>query len=777
MGVENRRPAKRLLALMAAICTLGSLAVTPMANAEDTTPTQAADDCVAVDTAKNADKFKWGDDQKTVVKGFTSEFLAEGHSCYDLNISANVTEIYGLPVEDLGAFHDQPIHKLTFDDGDVPLTIGSYAFSGAKGLKELSFPSRLQNLSGFNTFANTGSLETVIFPAGSTVTEIGNDIFYGGALKSVKLPPKLTKIGNAAFMGDSKNPTAYTIEWPAESTSLTIDDQAFDYSKNTTLDFTGTKLTSLDIGDLAFAGGEFTSVKFPSKMDRLILAGGIWDWGRNQVTAFTLPDEVDDLQFQGGRYTFDGVEAAAAVRLPKKVGKAYIWTPAGGGLHPLTAPDGVDADSDYWDAFIFANANPEIVDSKGNEIDLPLWPHVRVYVQDSDKSERHLQTVEDKTQELTAPQAPASKPSDVSEGLEFAGWKLYRNYPDENDYTRYELLQPGAVQTVGAGEFTWVAQWKAAWTVSYDLSGLPEGVKLPDDAAKYYAIGQRGGRFVLPTPAPEVKGLTFTGWTWTSDYDLSQYPQYAGAYDQTTPITSWDQRPANAVNQTDVAGNLTVTPHYSGTVKSVEQPAGVTYWQGGEPVLPKSVKVTYEGGAVRNLTAGWDATENGQAIDWKTLKAGTVKTLKATLPDDAGDVRVTVTVLAKAQVTYDANGGTGTMNPTEGAAGAKVKVAVNGFARSGYRFTGWNTLKDGKGTAYKAGQEVELPADGLTLYAQWQATGGSSSGGNGGTTPTPKPDPEPVSCSFSDVSASTPHRDDICWLAAEGIATGYADGT
>ena len=35
-----------------------------------------------------------------------------------------------------------------------------------------------------------------------------------------------------------------------------------------------------------------------------------------------------------------------------------------------------------------------------------------------------------------------------------------------------------------------------------------------------------------------------------------------------------------------------------------------------------------------------------------------------------------------------------------------------------YRFTGWNSRPDGKGTTYTPGQEMNL-SNGLTLYAQW----------------------------------------------------------
>lgn len=70
-------------------------------------------------------------------------------------------------------------------------------------------------------------------------------------------------------------------------------------------------------------------------------------------------------------------------------------------------------------------------------------------------------------------------------------------------------------------------------------------------------------------------------------------------------------------------------------------------------------------------------------------------------------------------VAYNANGGKGTMDPQTVEEGAKVTLASNAFARDGYTFAGWNTARDGSGTAYADGATVTLNGD-ITLYAQWK---------------------------------------------------------
>ncbi len=50
---------------------------------------------------------------------------------------------------------------------------------------------------------------------------------------------------------------------------------------------------------------------------------------------------------------------------------------------------------------------------------------------------------------------------------------------------------------------------------------------------------------------------------------------------------------------------------------------------------------------------------------------------------------------------------------------AKTKLRPNSFTREGYQFVGWNTERDGSGTAYADEDEVTLSED-TVFYAQWE---------------------------------------------------------
>ena len=85
---------------------------------------------------------------------------------------------------------------------------------------------------------------------------------------------------------------------------------------------------------------------------------------------------------------------------------------------------------------------------------------------------------------------------------------------------------------------------------------------------------------------------------------------------------------------------------------------------------------------------------------------------------------VVFTYTQKYTVTYNANGGTGTM--TDGSspyvAGTSVTTLTNTFTKSGYIFDHWNTAADNSGTTYAEGATFTISAN-TTLYAQWLVDG------------------------------------------------------
>jgi uncharacterized repeat protein (TIGR02543 family) len=109
----------------------------------------------------------------------------------------------------------------------------------------------------------------------------------------------------------------------------------------------------------------------------------------------------------------------------------------------------------------------------------------------------------------------------------------------------------------------------------------------------------------------------------------------------------------------------------------------------------------------------------------------TVSTVEAT---PRGDMVFVKGVAGKSvQFLPGASGVTGT-TALQGSNTA-TNLRSNGFTRSGYTFTGWNTRQDGTGTPYAAGAQYLFASD-LTLYAQWVvATSPPPSSGTASSSP------------------------------------------
>lgn len=116
-------------------------------------------------------------------------------------------------------------------------------------------------------------------------------------------------------------------------------------------------------------------------------------------------------------------------------------------------------------------------------------------------------------------------------------------------------------------------------------------------------------------------------------------------------------------------------------------------------------------------------------------KSGSVTTdLPYTMYDESGNaytqlpvnatksIKLTKTKPPMYEIIYDANGGTGTMNKQKCYKNVSYALNSNTFKRTGYRFTGWNTSKDGTGKDLLNKEMVKdlIPINSsLILYAQW----------------------------------------------------------
>lgn len=223
---------------------------------------------------------------------------------------------------------------------------------------------------------------------------------------------------------------------------------------------------------------------------------------------------------------------------------------------------------------------------------------------------------------------------------------------------------------------------------------------------------------------------------------------------------------------------------------------------------PIEKKDTYGNVNGRYTFSGWKVNGEGEVVTGEQAMGTSDVTLK-------GEWTHTSVAVETHRVTYDPNGGRGTMNDGNSpyVAGSEVTVLKNKFYRSHYRFLYWTTNKDGTGTRYHAGDTFNINAN-TTLYAQWRHTGGG--GGDvkppvldtknhygyivGYTDDTVRPNGDITRAevatiffrlltdesrdqywsqtnSFTDVAADQWYNNAISTLTNAGILDGYEDGT
>ena len=300
-------------------------------------------------------------------------------------------------------------------------------------------------------------------------------------------------------------------------------------------------------------------------------------------------------------------------------------------------------------------------------------------------------------------------------GYNFAGWSTSAN--------GNVVYQPGAEykNDQNGGTVTLYAKW-TAWkhTVTYDKN-VPANSKktdvknMPGNQTKIY-----DQNLTLQSNVPTRIGYTFVKWTTNKDGTGTAYQpgsQYSYNRDSdggtVTLYAVWTPWKYTVRYDKNVPANSS-----SQTVSNM--PADQTKTE--EVNLTLSSNKPSRNGYIFN---GWQAQINGKAVDYQpgaTLSydpdvKGSVITLKAKWTAWKHTIHYDKNVPASSSSQTVANmpeDDTKTFDITKTISSTKP-------SRNGYIFNGWNTQKDGKGTAYASGAAYKHDQNGgtVTLYAQW----------------------------------------------------------
>lgn len=269
----------------------------------------------------------------------------------------------------------------------------------------------------------------------------------------------------------------------------------------------------------------------------------------------------------------------------------------------------------------------------------------------------------------------------------------------------YDISRPGCTflgWEYTASTKTFVAKWAPVkYTITFDGNGGTVNGELRQDVSATYGTD-------LDPWNPDVlvwEGYTFQGWSRNSNGSVFLDP------DDRIPCSQWTENVTlyaiwegnqytisyekYRANQ-DTSLWTTTAPIPYGTQITIDLAGGTYDWADtiftltGDTALPKPTKAGCE-------FLGWKYVARNHTFkaQWKEM---------------------TFTV------TFDANGGTGEMDPQTFRANEPQYLTDNAFTKEGATFAGWNTAQDWSGTHYKDRQQVTFREtdQSMTLFAKWE---------------------------------------------------------
>jgi uncharacterized protein (TIGR02145 family)/uncharacterized repeat protein (TIGR02543 family) len=340
-------------------------------------------------------------------------------------------------------------------------------------------------------------------------------------------------------------------------------------------------------------------------------------------------------------------------------------------------------------------------------------------------------------------------------GYDFGGWNTRAN----GGGTSYAA---GATFTKAAVNDTLYVLWK---NYSYIIIFDGQQATTPPDPARKTVASPATTIDALPA-RPEKIGFSFGGWFTAVNGGGTEFTV-------TTPITSNDTVYAKwiAATYTIFFNDQDATTHVSPTSKPITTPETTI---GSLPTEPKKTGYVFGGWfteingggteftatatvlASDTVYAKWNSYTYTVTYDSRSIVANTTKEVKSpktsveTLPAPTANgyrfdgwytdingggspflattlVTDNTTVYAKwtpvFTVTYNANGGTGTVpiDSNKYTNGSTVWVLSGStINKTNYSFGGWNTQADTLGASYLSGQTITMGSTNVNLYAKWR---------------------------------------------------------
>ena len=259
------------------------------------------------------------------------------------------------------------------------------------------------------------------------------------------------------------------------------------------------------------------------------------------------------------------------------------------------------------------------------------------------------------------------------------------------------------------------------------------------------------GELITITADTPATGYRFVNWTSDDDVDFDDEDEAETTFEMpasdVTVTANFEQIPPTPFTVTVTGGTASPSSALQGATVTVTATVPSGYRFTGWTVLSGGVSLSNANNATTTFimgTANVALNANFAPIDQPPV-----------LPQEF-------------TISFNANGGTGTMPAVRVTEGANAIIPANAFTRAGYEFAGWNTVANGSGTAFAAGATISNVRANITLYAQWNEIDEDD--------PPREWLPPQATNPFIDVP-SHPHwqNNPVSWAVRNGITTGIAN--
>lgn len=346
-------------------------------------------------------------------------------------------------------------------------------------------------------------------------------------------------------------------------------------------------------------------------------------------------------------------------------------------------------------------------------------------------------------------------------GYTFNGW----NTAADGSGTTYAA--GGTITSIAANTILYAKWLINTYTVTYNGNGS-DGGTAPVDGSSPYNYGSNVT--VLSAGSLTKTGFTFINWNTQADGNGTGYS------------------PAGTI--TAIAANITLYAQWIDASTYAVIYSGNGFTGGTVPddvnspyALGSNVTILGAGTMVKTgyTFTGWNTAANGSGTGY--VAGNTISNISASVTLYAQWLINTYTVI------YNGNGSDGGSVPVDGSSpynynSTVTVLGVGSLTRTNYNFIGWNTLANGTGTNYSAGNTITNLAANVTLYAKWAIiTFTLNYNGNtstGGTAPIDGSSPYAIGSNVTVLTQGTLVKTGYSFVnwntAADGTGTAYAAG-